>query len=500
MKIVFKIARNKMKKPFTSSVVMCIAVSVFFMLILGCPFITQPVEDINDLTTVQDTFRYETTRMVQVNLDFSTNLDILVNIYSAADLNEGSFSDDTNPVVLDDLPKLATVVLDANGAFSGSLSVPLIYSQLVINPLYPGFPENIIIDIEKEGSIETAECIFSSTRPGKRSVLTANERMIDTYYTYNGFTYYSEYSLEGLPDAVHTSDMDAAERELLVDHVTASLPEYRENTDKLTDSVISLTKDADVSVTFLHEGAGFYNSFGVIAYDPENSEFSGTLPAEPPDPDEDLDADGFPDLKIIFPNASFKYSGGSMYTGDTLDLGSFPSGQTLIWTLIANGFKSGINGVSDEKVRFYSKREWNPEDNTDYNQHVVLLLENYDTEEDSATFVLGFEDLKRPYGDNDFNDLVILVEITPASAIAGIDDEETFERTVQLLPDDDGDGITDPYDVYPSNGKLAAETAYHGYIAFEDQWPAKGDYDFNDLVASYSYNLRTDANNYIGSV
>lgn len=42
----------------------------------------------------------------------------------------------------------------------------------------------------------------------------------------------------------------------------------------------------------------------------------------------------------------------------------------------------------------------------------------------------------------------------------------------------------------------------HGYgtLAFEDLWPAKGDYDFNDLVIDYQFEITMNTNNYIDQV
>jgi len=56
--------------------------------------------------------------------------------------------------------------------------------------------------------------------------------------------------------------------------------------------------------------------------------------------------------------------------------------------------------------------------------------------------------------------------------------------------DTDGDGILDQDDAYPEDPEVAFEfftpSKYgKGTIAFEDLWPSKGDYDFNDAALSY---------------
>ncbi|MEQ8237944.1 MAG: LruC domain-containing protein [Cyclobacteriaceae bacterium] len=58
--------------------------------------------------------------------------------------------------------------------------------------------------------------------------------------------------------------------------------------------------------------------------------------------------------------------------------------------------------------------------------------------------------------------------------------------------DSDNDGVIDAQDDYP-NDPNAAATVYSpsdigwGSLAYEDLWPSRGDYDFNDLVVNYRF-------------
>jgi LruC domain-containing protein len=60
--------------------------------------------------------------------------------------------------------------------------------------------------------------------------------------------------------------------------------------------------------------------------------------------------------------------------------------------------------------------------------------------------------------------------------------------STDVVADSDGDGINDNADDYPTNANYAYDVYYPtiGYqtLSFEDLWPAKGDYDFNDIVVS----------------
>jgi len=68
-----------------------------------------------------------------------------------------------------------------------------------------------------------------------------------------------------------------------------------------------------------------------------------------------------------------------------------------------------------------------------------------------------------------------------------------------LIQDADNDGVADADDAYPNDNTRAYNNLYpagnYGTLMFEDLWPAKGDYDFNDLVIDYQYNLVTNADN-----
>ncbi len=69
------------------------------------------------------------------------------------------------------------------------------------------------------------------------------------------------------------------------------------------------------------------------------------------------------------------------------------------------------------------------------------------------------------------------------------------------LPDRDGDGIPDMEDDYPDDSLRALHNYYPaagpGTLAFEDLWPAQGDYDMNDLVLDYQFKTVTNASNFL---
>ncbi len=68
-----------------------------------------------------------------------------------------------------------------------------------------------------------------------------------------------------------------------------------------------------------------------------------------------------------------------------------------------------------------------------------------------------------------------------------------------IIPDTDGDGVGDPDDDYPTDPTRAFDNYFPaadtGTLGFEDLWPGKGDYDFNDVVVDYRFKIVTNASN-----
>lgn len=151
------------------------------------------------------------------------------------------------------------------------------------------------------------------------------------------------------------------------------------------DTNLYLTEAAEISITFIHEGAGHKNSFGYFTYE--------------------LDSEGevtnMSELKYIFNNASMVGAGGDLQVGDTVDLGLFQQGTRIGWFLGANEF----NG---NDLKFYSIDSMNPDNGLKHTCAVFDL--------NSRTTFYGFEDLWGG-GDEDYNDLLWYVKATPWTAI-----------------------------------------------------------------------------------
>ncbi|MFA6127554.1 MAG: chitobiase/beta-hexosaminidase C-terminal domain-containing protein [Bacteroidales bacterium] len=84
--------------------------------------------------------------------------------------------------------------------------------------------------------------------------------------------------------------------------------------------------------------------------------------------------------------------------------------------------------------------------------------------------------------------------------LAGFDNSDLAEGRYSLGSEDsDGDGVVDFEDEYPTDPLRALNNFFPaagtGSLAFEDLWPAKGDYDLNDVVVDYSFKTVTNSAN-----
>lgn len=91
----------------------------------------------------------------------------------------------------------------------------------------------------------------------------------------------------------------------------------------------------------------------------------------------------------------------------------------------------------------------------------------------------------------------VSVELQLVGESTGNNDGAGCVQAESPFNDLDQDGIPNGNDDYPEDGEVAFATytpdqISYGSYAFEDFWPNKGDYDFNDLVVGYNYEVAHD--------
>jgi len=362
------------------------------------------------------------------------------------------------------------VVSDRRGKIERVFSVPGYYEYLDLETDFIGLLQSAKVAITEE------TLFFDYTNPSH--FFTKTDLPSRTAYRSSSSTNYSygtlgSWNSEGKPDYLMTRDVISHK---LISQINQSLPEKApvpehnaHYLDTTAEKNLHLQEEADVYVTFVHEGAGYRNALGFFTYIREEG------------PPQSVSTE---DITLIFPNVSYTGGGGSLISGDKVHLGRFPQGTSIGWVIIANGFSPWTSTVSRGLNQFFSIDSLNP-DALNHKQHAVLL--EY---EEESLFILSFEDLLRPYGDNDFNDAVFYVTTNPLSAV----DNSSIVNTDEAAPpsDSDNDGIADANDPEPLNSNVVsyqytpAQNSW-GTLAFEDLWPHQGDYDFNDLVIDYRF-------------
>jgi LruC domain-containing protein len=370
-----------------------------------------------------------------------------------------------------------------DGMLRTTLELPATVTRLVAKTSYPGLPDSTLLSV----SDGMATTVPLTPTTGGKSNLAAVAAVGG--FTQNGYTFQGSFNAAGVPDYLEP-EREKIDQALLND-INASLPETRpvpqwhpEYLSGATNLDTRLTDLCDVWITFVHEGAGWVNTLGYYTYDVNN----------PPKSASEVAA-----MNVIFPNVSFTGSGGGLTSGDQVYLGRFPAGTGIGWFLLPNawdGGKATVKPVSSltQGIK-YSNSAFNTYAAEAYRQHFIALKD-----ESRELILLGFEDTTRPGGDNDFNDAIFYVSANPYTAV---DTEDILP--VEIARDSDGDGVFDHADNYPDDKERAYDQFFpgngkYGSLAFEDLWPAMGDYDFNDLVVDYNYHLVTDAANRVKDV
>jgi LruC domain-containing protein len=283
--------------------------------------------------------------------------------------------------------------------------------------------------------------------------------------------YFGEFQSNGVPK--NMIDLSGAMPPGLLNEIYKRLPEsldVRKNDAKLiTDDLganIQLLEDAEITVAFVNEGAGYTNSVGFFAFDPANK--PKTV--------------GDVKTRVMFPNFSLPM----MKYGNAVSLGKFKAGTGVGFSILANAWNGkAVNPAQPDSMTYFSMKGLNPEaaGTANLNAHTVLLSKPED-----SLLVLGFEDLTRTWSgcDHDFNDAIIAIKVTPFSAV----DRSQIQSLTKVVKDTDKDGVPDDLDAFPTDPERAARRFYpsatgYGSLAFEDNWPRKGDFDMNDLVVGY---------------
>lgn len=442
-----------------------------------------------------DGFNFATTKTINLNVTLQDNnggaiAGVVVSVYA--------------PGNTDPSTSLFKGVTDKSGNLTGKVTVATSLDKIVIDPAYTGLMRYATAAINNGATtvviggksgysgdiIPDAVNSVATSTSSVGHVMTNGTTSVDVVYP-TGYTASNAFTsptnlgrpayLEATGDVIDAS---------LLSYVNASLPEgtpvpTAHPAYLATNAVhaINVTAKSDVWVTFVSEGAGYQNTLAYYTYktsNPPTQVLGGT------------NANGIDKVTYIFPNASGAGSGGGLKAGDKVKLGTFDAGTTIGFVLIQNAWTG--SGVNTSNTAFFTQDEFNPENTAALKKHTVMLYDDV-----HKLYLLGFEDQNRQTGnsDNDFNDLVVYATSNPITAISN-----SGVPTIDKGGDTDGDGVPDTQDAFPSDPTRAYISYYpsastYASLAYEDNFPSKGDYDMNDLLVKYRYTFISNASNQV---
>jgi len=460
MSYVDKNMEDEMALKVISAVLLCIS----FLLLSACGKADKDIENFSstDELNVSENFNFEMKKTITI---------------SKIEIPETSVPEGIKASIWTDIPEnngkmLGSALTGKSGEISLSLSVPAHLDKVFMSFGYVGILNGVWINTET-GKIILKDDEFEGIE------LEDTEQTVALRNTPIAFKYLGTFNSDGVPDYLE-AERDKISRDFL-DDVNASLPERVPLTEShpgyLTseESInIEITEEADVWVTFVHEGAGYKNALGFYTYKKGN----------PPQQVSDIS-----EHTVIFPNVSYWHSGGGLYSGDKVFIGRFQADTIIGFFLVANGFRENTVTSVGRNV-YYSNVNLNPEPDKSLRQHNVMIWD-----EERELVLMGFEDLRRDSSgcDNDFNDAVFYITSNPVEAI-----DVSMFKPIDKPIDTDGDGISDVFDEYPEDPKRAFNNYFPskeqwGTLAFEDSWPKKGDYDFNDAFFHFNFKYVTNS-------
>ena len=417
---------------------------------------------------IPNSFDYLTKSSVTINLDYGTAYDVSFEMYYS------------NPISLDanksyvkdaDMKPFITGKTDAQGRFKITFfDMPNTEKDLYV------YSPNLTVPILLHGTVNGNEVAISAKasrvteftqKPATRASSTGDyyEKWEPQKITYSKFT---DYDQTGIPAMLNKGTNIEQYKLQLTDKfkrtiqgtLETNVPSYSKY---LSHEYISISEKANVYINFVSHHSKRNNALAYYTLD-----FGESAPelSSPPT-----------NLTIAFPNLNAGLNGGDVLQLQYYDKKSgtytstFPANCRIGFVLLVDAFqgeKLSENSVnlmySDKKYNLYNITTGQGSIGGDRPQMFAFMADE--------KLVLSFEDMpwhennQTGVGHGDFSDDIFTITTNPITA----------------LPDDVKPG-TDSDDATEETPDGGISTT--GILAFEDNWPNKGDYDMNDVMFSY---------------
>lgn len=402
--------------------------------------------------TLDNYFDFSTSREIQLTVDYGPECPkAYFEVYAE---NPLVYSEEGGQVTKrEDIIHIAGGFADGAGRYSKTVTVPASVSEVYIYSPDFGVPRlyktevannavNAVITFDNELDVSTPE--RARTAEGR---VAADQIQKKIPYVLGGW------DSNGKPDYLK-SELKIEVTPELKQYITKYFPEAKDNGSSpyiSHNSDILIKEAANVWLNYFGGATSAQSVFAYYCYMDGASQ-------------QQIKEAATKRACVVFPCAHEKalgnYSGVGAYLKYIDEAGNlhdeFPAG-TKIGVLLWN------NGFSGKDARiFYSTESLN----SDHRSHTAVFAA---TASSGVKYnIITMEDWK----DTDYNDVAFVISSNPVRAI---------EIPDAPKPDEDRTGTN----------------TYRGLLGFEDNWPAQGDYDMNDVVITYNSDVTYDQNNNI---
>lgn len=405
-----------------------------------------------DSGSTPNSFPFNTTQEVQLNVKYelpAKNYQIKFEVYFENPLMKDS---EGQIAKRDDIEPRLIRMTDGNGKYTGKEVMPGYLlnegEEIYIYTSYIGVPQ--LYKTKVSGSSIQADINWDTMYDFDS---TPQTRVESKYSVPEGFYTLGGWDTNGRPDYLDAGG-ELKLSESLLKSINKTIPESGKCEQKYRQSIdFEITEPANVKVRFIGGTSSATSAFGYYCYK------EGASKAE------------LEEAKkyIVFPNTK---TGMGIKGGECVQLHyidekgvdqgtAFPVGVKIGWFISNGAFKNG--NIAKGNGMFYSTVSLN----SDKRNHTAAFKVG-------DFIVLSFED----WTDQDYNDVMFNIWSDPIEAIDTPD-------IPSVEPDESDD-----------SSSVAYQMTYKGMVAFEDNWPSKGDYDLNDAVVKYnsvlSYNIKNE--------
>lgn len=398
-------------------------------------------------------FVFNTTQNIQLNVQYKVpeNYKVRFDVYfeNPFELKDGQW------IKREGFEPYVTRMTDQNGRYTGKESIPTyLNGEVYIYTSFVGVPS--LYKTTLQGNIIQADITWDTMYDLSSTIVS--RAATRSFSVPSGLNTLGEWDSKGRPNYLDDEGQLALGSSFL-DLINKTIPEaghlqdnYRQSADfKVYDSE---NRNVNVKVRFVGGTSGASSTFGYYCYK-EGASVADIKKAK---------------RYIVFPNTK---TGIGIKGGECVELHyidengvdkgtSFPNGTMIGWFIRNDAFRNG--NIGDGFGMFYSTTSLN----ADHRTHTAAF-------KIGEFIVLSFED----WTDNDYNDVIFNVWSNPVEAISPNIPEVKSEN--------------------PDYKAIAYSMKYKGIIAFEDNWPSRGDYDMNDVIVKYNSVLGFNTKNQVVS-